>query len=379
MICPKCHHENPEDANFCSECGQELPDTAIFTDREANESHSLFYEFAHRINHAAGIRNPSEMKLRGLFSQVRRRHSNLEAERLFIVGTALTTPDIEEVADTWPRPWLFARVLFVAVLVYAGLYIGLNIFRNVNLLPGLIVTGSFMIPLCLLIFFWEMNAPQNVPIYKVIYMFFFGGILSLLTALMLYQGFQYRGEGSLVPGLVEELAKILIVIGFLRKRRFKYVLNGLLFGAAVGAGFAAFETAGYALRVVLTADLRTMYETILWRGILAPGGHIAWTALAGAAACMVKGDKPFKWIMLREPKFIRIFVVVVVIHALWDLPLFNIFALPVPQIVLALISWVLVLFMIKAGLKQIAGIKEQASHSEYVPGVLPSDTSSMVK
>jgi RsiW-degrading membrane proteinase PrsW (M82 family) len=261
MICPKCHHENPEGANFCSECGQELPDTANFTDREANESHSLFYQFAHRINHAAGIRNPSEMKLRGLFSQVRRRHSNLEAERLFIVGTALTTPDIEEVADTWPRPWLFARVLFVAVLVFAGLYIGLNIFGNVNLLPGLIVTGPFMIPLCLLIFFWEMNAPQNVPIYKVIYMFFFGGILSLLTALMLYQGFQYRGEWSLVPGLVEELAKILIVIGFLRKRRFKYILN----------------------------------------------------------------------------------------------------------------------VMIRAGLKQIAGIKEQASHSEYVPGPLPFNTSSMVK
>ena len=48
-------------------------------------------------------------------------------------------------------------------------------------------------------------------------------------------------------GIVEEVAKLLTVVVIMRNVRYKYILNGILFGATVGAGFAAFETAGYAL------------------------------------------------------------------------------------------------------------------------------------
>ena len=44
-------------------------------------------------------------------------------------------------------------------------------------------------------------------------------------------------------GVVEEVAKLLTVVVVMRSTRYKYILNGILFGATVGAGFAAFETA----------------------------------------------------------------------------------------------------------------------------------------
>ena len=53
-----------------------------------------------------------------------------------------------------------------------------------------------------------------------------------------------------MPGVVEETSKLLAVIFVTyaaRGARYPYQLNGILFGAAVGAGFACSETLGYAL------------------------------------------------------------------------------------------------------------------------------------
>jgi hypothetical protein len=55
-------------------------------------------------------------------------------------------------------------------------------------------------------------------------------------------------------------------------------------GAAVGLGFAAFESAGYAFNALFTSSglsLADLVETEVLRGILAPVGHGLWTAILG--------------------------------------------------------------------------------------------------
>lgn len=291
-----------------------------------------------------------EPKFQNIFSRVFRNHSELEAERLFIVGTALTTPKISEVKETWPKPWLFARVFIIALLAFAGFYIGVSYFKNVNFIPGLIIVGAFAVPFTTLIFFWEMNAPQNIAFYRVIYVVLIGGILSMLVALLFFNILK-NNVNPITIGIAEELAKAIIVVTFVRYRKYKYILNGLLIGAAVGAGFATFETAGYALRALLSGDGANLYNTILWRGILAPGGHVAWAALTGAAFCRVQGDHPFKFNMLFHIKFLRVFILVVVMHALWDTPIPGMF--PYGHIFLMAASWIVVFLLIRAGLKEI--------------------------
>ncbi|WNQ13380.1 PrsW family glutamic-type intramembrane protease [Paenibacillus aurantius] len=327
------------------------------------ERHSAFYRMTHRDEEGVSHRETEELKRTNLFSEVFRRHTQEEAEKVFIVGTALTTPSLEEVAATWPKPWLFARVFLVAALSYLMLIAGLLLFGNLNFLPGLIVMGAFIVPFTILVFFWEMNAPQNIAIYKVVNVVFLGGILSLILALFLYQGFGDQ-DSVLVTGIAEEVAKVLAVVWFLRNRKYRYMLNGLLIGAAVGTGFAAFETAGYALRVALTSDLVSMLSTIFWRGVLAPGGHIVWAALAGAVLCQVKGSRPFEWTMLRDTRFVRMFVVVVLLHAAWDLPIANGFALPYVQIGLTVLSWAIALKIIRKGLKELADLRTEDVHEE---------------
>jgi RsiW-degrading membrane proteinase PrsW (M82 family) len=311
---------------------------------------SFFYEFAYYVDMVPKVEKSIEPKIQNIFSRVFRDHSDLEAERLFIVGTALTTPKISEVKDTWPKPWLFARVFIISLLAFVGLHIGFSYFSNINFLPGLIIVGAFAIPLTSLIFFWEMNAPQNIAFYRIIYVVFIGGIVSLLVALVFFDILR-NNVNPITIGIAEELAKAITVISFVRYRKYKYILNGLLIGAAVGAGFAAFETAGYALRALLSGDIENLYTTILWRGLFAPGGHVAWAGLTGAAFCRVQGDRPFKLNMLFSIKFLRVFILVVLLHALWDTPIPGMF--PFGHIFLMITSWIVVFLLIRAGLKEI--------------------------
>jgi len=362
MICSHCEFDNPELARYCMNCGHELE--RMPASERTNRRHSTFYRFARRLGNLDG--DPTEFSLRRLMSQVFRRHSHKDAERLFIVGTALTTPRLDEVEDTWPKPWLFARVFLVFALCFLGLYVGFSMFMNLNFMPGLITIGSFMVPVTLLIFFWEMNAPQNIAFYKVIYMVFIGGVVSLVLSLFFYLGIHSGGPMS--AGIVEETAKLLAVAFFLRERKHRYILNGMLIGAAVGTGFAAFETAGYAFTVALTGGLDQMYATIFWRGLLAPGGHVVWAALTGGALCMAKGSRKFRWRMVLDRRVLRMFIVVALLHALWNSPLGALTAVPYVQLGLTLLSWLIALSVMNLGLKEITVLKRENAIERFVPG-----------
>ncbi|MGG1675556.1 PrsW family intramembrane metalloprotease [Neobacillus sp. NRS-1170] len=347
MKCPECVYVNPDGVKFCLNCGEKF----MRPDNGNQDENSYFYEFAHYVDMVPKFERSVEPKFQNIFSRVFRNHNILEAERLFIVGTALTTPKIEEVKETWPKPWLFTRVFIIALIAFLGLFLGVSLFKNINFIPGLIIVGAFAVPFTTLIFFWEMNAPQNIAFYRVIYVVFIGGILSMLVALVFFNILKHN-INPITIGIAEELAKVATVILFVRNIKYRYILNGLLIGAAVGAGFAAFETAGYALRALLSGSFPSLYSTILWRSFLAPGGHVAWAALTGAAFCMVQGDKHPELNMFIKAKFLRIFFIVVLLHALWDAPIPGIF--PVGQIVLMTASWILVFRMIRMGLKEIA-------------------------
>jgi len=63
--------------------------------------------------------------------------------------------------------------------------------------------------------------------------------------------------------------------------------DGMVLGATVGAGYSAFESAGYALGALIqyTDDrpVLNVLQTEAQRAVLAPFGHITWTAILGGA------------------------------------------------------------------------------------------------
>lgn len=301
----------------------------------------------------AGVEKLEGFSLKELFGEVFRKHSKEEMEEYFTVGTPKTTPLIADVDTTWPRPWVFFKTFIGALIVYILFLMGWNEYENINLVPGLIIMGSFAVPIATLIFFVEINARKNVSLYQVIRLLFIGGILSLVISLLLFEvtdTLNLHWLGASVAGLAEEPGKLLALLTVTSIPKYKYRLNGLLFGAAVGTGFAAFESAGYALRMgLINTDLMT--STIMIRGMLSPFAHIAWTAMCGAALWKVKGDKRFAFSMVKDLRFLRIFGIAVILHMVWNSPL----QLPFygKYATLGVIAWVVILALIQDGLKEL--------------------------
>lgn len=340
----------------CPECHARI---VVPRSTDAQGPQAPFIErFSQRISNAAGVEKLEGFSLREMFSEVLSRHSDEEVERYFTVGTPETTPPVQEVDTRWPRPWLFFRMFVIAVLVYICFVQAWNQYENVNLVPGLIIVGSFAVPFATLVLFFEMNAARNVSLYQVIKLVMLGGVLSLGFSLVLFQvtGMLHLGWlGASVAALAEEPGKLLALALVVNKRRYPHILNGLLFGAAIGTGFAAFESAGYALRLAL--DGYSMQDVILSRGMMAPFGHIVWTAMAAGALWRVKGTDEFRFAMLNDMRFKRVFLIAAGLHMLWNAN----FELPfhAKQLLLGGIAWVIVFGLIQEGLKQLRSYKAQ--------------------
>src|SRR5699024_587707 len=309
-----------------------------YTDQHASTkdfSHHMKGSFLYatdKINTWVGEQEKVDLNLKDIFSNVFKKHTKQEAELIFISGTSFTTPKEEDISSTWPKPWLFSRIFITLALTYLFLFIAMDIFQNIYALPGLMVIGSFAVPFSLLIFFWEMNAPQNISFYENSIMFFVGGAASIPATLILY---------SIFP------------------------VYDLTFSAAICAGFAAFESAGYAFTSELFGDYGMTNVIFLraWTGI---GTHTIWSAIAGAALVYVKEDKKLTSNHIFSNKFIRLFAVSMILHAVWDMPLYALQNFYLQYIILIVIGWIFIFVLINAGLKQIVRINSVSHQKELV-------------
>lgn len=348
--------------------------------KEAEEQHgSLTGEVIRdRMTEAIGIEKLQGFKISELFAEVFSKHSQKEVEESFTIGTEASTPHIKDVDTSWPKPWLFVRMMIASLVFFALFWLGWNEFKNVNLLPGLMMIGSFAVPISTLVLFIELNARKNISLYIVLRLAMLGGVASLLFSLLLFKFFDYGLLGASIAGPIEETGKVLAMVAVARAAKYKYKLNGLLIGAAVGVGFAAFESAGYALSYFLTEVVQgtikfmintytrnldvaqfagtlhgvpTMLNIIIVRGILSPMGHIVWSAIAGCALWRVIKGRNFSWSMLCDVNFIRLFLVPIALHMIWNAP----FSLPFygKYLIVGAIGWFVAISLVQEGLREL--------------------------
>lgn len=286
---------------------------------------------------------------------------NIEDE--FIVGTAATTPPLESIHTGWPTPRIFWRIFGGALATYLLLQIGFTQFDNPNFIPGMIVIGSFVVPLSIVVLFFELNTPRNVSLYQVGKMFLLGGALSMVVTMFVVQVVPGSGAGNpfaaLLTGVIEETGKALTLLLVVGAVRYRWEANGLLFGAAVGAGFAGFESAGYAFMAAMRDEaVGSATLSILVRGLLAPGGHVIWTAMVGSALWKIKKDRPFTIRMLFHRTVLRRWAIAVFLHGLWDT---DLYVIPwwIQEPVLLILGWYIVFAILKEAMAQVTAAKQQ--------------------
>lgn len=310
-------------------------------------------------------------------------------EEAFAAGTRKATPDLRTIPSGWPTPRAFWRIFFGALATYGLLYWGAVENGNVNDIPGMVVVGSFLVPVAVVVLFLELNTARNVSVYQVSKMFLLGGALSLIATDFAYRLIPGADVGKLAPsllvGVCEEAGKAVALLLLIRSPRYPWQLNGLLFGAAVGAGFAGFESAGYAFtrgfdlfvndlvtflrhgdQAAVThafgASLDKAVGVITLRGILAPGGHVIWTAMVGSALWKVKGYGSFRFSMLFDRVVVKRFFAAVMLHGLWDadVPFVNVW---VKCVALIVVGWYIVFAILKQALSEIEVARERVRPS----------------
>ena len=338
------------------------------------------------IDEITGLDGLRGFSLGHFFADVFRRHSREEILEVFCCGTANTTPPLQNVSSAWPTPWIFARMLLACIFLYIGFDWASSTFQNPNLVPGLMFVGNFAIPFCVTVFFFELNVRREVPFFNVILAMMYGGLMALIFALFLMEL-----SPEVLPwiaGPVEEPAKLLaaiLIAGHLRNGR---ILTGLLLGAGVGAGFAAFESAGYTytelvryitnstaaevvgainpVRGYAIAQNASLFDpdaVMQVRALITPFGHVVWTAITAGAYWLVlkyrisEGLRDYEatsidWAVFSDIRFLRIAIIPVMLHMVWNTQWLEGFGL-LRFLVLGIIAWAVALRLVQAGLQQI--------------------------
>jgi protease PrsW len=227
--------------------------------------------------------------------------------------------------ETWiPHPrvqrWRWLTVLLSGLLLWILSVVVTALTGNLNLIPTVVMLGSFLVPAAAVTYYLD-HAPSNtISGQRVFFAFLYGGVLGVLAASLLEVWLLQNGPlVYLGVGLIEEFAKFLALLLVAWGVRRYTMRDGMVLGAAVGFGFAAFESSGYALNALFTPhglSLVSLVYTEVLRGILAPVGHGLWTAILGGVLFEVASRKgrlaPLSW------RVIWVYLGVSLLHGLWD-------------------------------------------------------------
>jgi RsiW-degrading membrane proteinase PrsW (M82 family) len=327
---------------------------------------------ADTISSIVGVQSIGGFNFSETFAHVFKAHSDEETELNLACGTTATTPTIEQISPAFPQPWMFVRTFGLSLLAFRLL----EFTAGVGDIPALIALGSVATPLSLLILFFEVNKPRNISTYQLLKLLIIGGILSfiflqnlqplivsfLTSLLKLAPG--NISDATWIAGFSEEPAKLLVLYWMVNKPRYCWTLNGMLFGAAVGAGFAIFETAGYAFEYLLQSDdVNVMYHVLFVRGLSSAfSTHTVWSAIAGAGLWRAKRGRPFTFNLLLSRSFLGPFLAAVGMHALWNSP-FQFYGIPIfsdiKYVFIGFVGWVIVIGLIREGLREIVVARRQ--------------------
>ena len=291
----------------------------------------------------------SSLSIKDVFSDVFKKHQKSDGEKLFLAGTSTTTPSETMMLQEWRKPWVFMRVLAVGLLLFLLLCIMESMGYGMFTLVLQVLTGAAIIPLAVLLFYWEMNIPRNIPLYQILFVILIGGALSLIFTILLNEAFASDNAPAQYAAFVEEPAKLAAVCIFLHKPKYRYTLNGILIGGAIGCGFAIIETTGYYLGYG--------GDTLLVRGILAPGGHVLYAALYAGALAGIKKSERLRAKHFANIKFSGFFAAAVILHFINNDSSIQIFLIPaigdVKYLILLAVGWTILLMLIKTGINEI--------------------------
>jgi protease PrsW len=188
-----------------------------------------------------------------------------------------------------PRWW---AVLLIGLALWVASAADLYFTGNVIVLPTVVLLGSFLVPVTGVVWYLDHDPSPALSPRRILAAFILAGVIGVLAASLLefWVVFGPGPIGNLKVGLIEELVKGVAIVFLAWGIQTFSRRDGMVLGAAVGFGFAALESSGYALASLfvvqggqLSLSFTSVILTELIRGVLAPFGHGLWSAILGGA------------------------------------------------------------------------------------------------
>jgi len=181
-----------------------------------------------------------------------------------------------------------------------------------------VLLGSFLVPVTFVAWAFERRDTGAVTVPLVFATFLTGGVLGVLGSAVL-ESYLLRPSAALFlgVGLIEEAAKLAALALLTRHMVVRTLRDGMILGAAVGFGFSALESAGYAFIALFTVQGLSVVQVVLTeilRGVVAPVGHGLWTAILGGVLFSASTREHF----VINLRLLVSYLGVAVLHALWD-------------------------------------------------------------
>jgi RsiW-degrading membrane proteinase PrsW (M82 family) len=187
----------------------------------------------------------------------------------------------------WAAAILVMCVLGVAGIDYVGGYLGMF------LIAGAVI-AMLPVPLYLALALW-IDRYEKEPIKMLGWAFLWGGTVAIFfSGIINTEGgravTERLGAGAgevysyvISAPIVEETTKALalFILFFWKKDEFDNVIDGIIYAAMVGLGFAIVENFVYYGRALAEGGATGGLQSFVMRGVLSPFGHPIYTAMTG--------------------------------------------------------------------------------------------------
>lgn len=295
-------------------------------------------------------------------------HKSDECSQLFVTGGSYTTPHLTTIDPRIPSPWRSASLLVIMLTLcltflmadqYSRIWLG-----NTKLFLGAVSIGNTFAPLSVVILLSELNLWRNISVLRLGILIAGGGLLALIFTLLMHI-FSFSMVGSslmldVTAGLIEEPAKVAAAVLLAgRELRNGRILNGMLIGAAIGAGFALFESMGYTFEAMLAAPEEAggiQFDHALYvmgmRALLSvTAGHVTWSAIACGALWACMQGRRTRYAVRRYP-FLLTLLFCILVHGAWNGACFLKLTLPLLPL-FVLVTWGALAIVIRNGICRI--------------------------
>jgi len=284
------------------------------------------------------------------------------------------------------------RIAFAAIAILISLLLGLLVLLLIGIETGPVaflvglVTATLPVPLYVVLVLW-IDRYESEPLWMLATAFFWGALVAVFIAILfntLIGVIVSIVTNSLAAGdtvakvvsapIVEETSKalILFIFFFWKKDEFDGVVDGIVYAALVGLGFAMTENIQYYGKEVLEGGSKGLTILFIIRGTLAPFSHPLFTSMTGIGLGIARQTQNTA-LKLVTP--ILGLLTAICLHSIWNgsAAIFGGGVFILTYLLLMVPAFLIILFVIFLALRREGQVVRQFLMTDLERGILTNE------